>query len=694
MIDQTQIDSDFFINRELSWLDFNLRVLFQTSRKEIPLIERLKFLGITCSNLDEFIMVRYCAIINKLAKGIEESEISGLFPDEEQQIVFKAIIKFKDIQYKCFKHLLDELNENNVKICKCNDLNKNEISIVENIFDEEIFPLLTPVAYDVTTEFPKIKSKQLNLVISVEEVSSKLNVLCLIPIDSNLKRIYSIVSNKHNDIKYILLEDIIFTFLNKIFVNKKILAYGSMRLLREADIELEHNSDIYLVDRMKNTILQREFSKPIFMELSNNTPKQIEKLLRKTFELPKDHIYKTDELLDLSVFESKPISISELEYTHFNSQYPEELIGEMDMFTAIDSNDIIIHHPYESFEAVVKFLEHAADDENVLSIKQTLYRVSSENSPIIDALCKAAKNGKQVVVLLEVKARFDEEKNIQLVEKLKMSGCIVIYGFENLKTHCKFSLIVRRAAKGNKLYSHISTGNYNERTSQFYTDLSYFTSSYKIGYDLLIIFNILSGFSDPVEKLKKLIISPYSLRNFIYTAIDREIDNVNNGGNGLIIFKLNSLSDEGIITKLYEASEHGVKIKIICRGINSMKQINSNIEIRSVVGRFLEHSRVYMFYNNNKAEYFISSADMLTRNLDKRVEILVPITDKEVKSKLENILFTYFKDYFNTFMLRKEEWHKLRNENNNFNVHDYFMNEALENYKLRTIPKISFKRKK
>ena len=356
------------------------------------------------------------------------------------------------------------------------------------------------------------------------------------------------------------------------------------------------------------------------------------------------------------------------------------------MFSAIDKGDILLHHPYQSFSPVIKFLEHAAYDPDVLSIRQTLYRVSSIDSPIVNNLCLAAENGKSVSVVLEIKARFDEDRNISMIERMKSSGVHLIYGDEELKTHCKFITVVRRHKNGLKIYSHMATGNYNDKSAKLYTDISIFTSNYKIGQDLMSIFNMLSGFADPMSKIDKLYFSPYSLRKKLVSMIDNEIKNAKSGKVAIITLKMNSLSDKDIIDKLYEASKNGVKITIFCRGICSMKPINKNIEIRSLVGRYLEHSRIYMFYNDKKMDTFISSADLLTRNLDKRFELLIPVKSKETKEKLLKILSMYYTDEFNTFVMSsKGVYEKIKGQ---CNIHELFMREAIENYKFKSIPKM------
>lgn len=685
---------DLYINRELSWIEFNKRVLHQSIRKEVPLLERLNFLGISASNLYEFIMVRLSSVKKKILNDIRNPDISGLTPYQEFNTVSNEVLSFRKYQSNIYDKLLRHLHKENISIATYESLSSTERDYISKVFGRNIFPLLTPITYDTTKDFPLIKSKQLNIIVSLEDRNNRnLNVMSIIPIDNGLERLYKIEDEFGGD-KYILLEDIVYHHLHKIFMNKNILYKGTMMLLREADIELEHDKDVYLIDRMKQTLIKRDNGYPIYMEVNEDIPKGVLKLLVKMFDLEKRLIYKSNNVVDYSFLTERHIKNHHLEYKPFSPQYPQELIGEHDMFTAIDSNDIILHHPYESYDPIIKFLEHAASDNNVLAIRQTLYRVSSSDSPIVNALCKAAQSGKQVSVLLEIKARFDENRNMSLVEKLKLSGCKIIYGIEELKTHCKFILIIRKTNKGLKLYSHIGTGNYNDKTAKIYTDISYFTSNGKIGEDLISVFNILSGFSEPVNEINKLYFSPINLRSQLYKLIDREIENAKHGNKAFISLKMNSISDKDIIEKLYRAADEGVLITIFCRGICSMKPINKNIIIKSIIGRFLEHSRIYYFYNNNKSEIYISSADLLTRNLDKRIELLVPIRSNDVKNKLLNILMTYYKDTFNTYIMNDDGMYKILNKQDNFNIHEYFMNQAISNYKMRNIPKFISKNKK
>lgn len=671
-----------YINRELSFLMFNTRCLHQTLRKQVPIIERCNFLSITSSNLDEFISVRLSSTMNKMFKDNPEVEISGMLPREEYIAMIEGIHNFKHLQNMCYEKLVDKLEDkHNVELCKFKDLSKDEKSFIGKIFYNNIFPLLVPINYDTTKEFPELMSGQLTIVVSIEDINNNnFQVISFIPLDKNLKTIYKL-PNKN---RYILLEEIIYGYLDKIYYGKKILDYGTMKIVREADIELSHNEDIYITDRMKQALISRRYSAPIFMDVTSNISKDLQKLLMKIFELDKKHIYENDHSINYSALTN--IEVADGRYEKFEPQYPEELLGVHDMFTAIDNGDILIQHPYESYDPVVKFLEHSAVDKNVLSIKQTLYRVSSIDSPIVNALCKAAENGKSVTVILEIKARFDEDRNLSMIDKLKTSGVKLIYGTENLKTHCKFIVVVKRSGDKLKIYSHMGTGNYNDRTARLYTDISYFTSNFKVGRDLCTIFNMLSGFADPSVNIDKLYFSPFTLRKKLINSINNEIKNAKNGKRAIITIKVNSISDKVMIDKLYEASKAGVQVMIFCRGICSIKPINENIIIRSIVGRYLEHSRIFYFYNNKNPDIYISSADLLTRNLDKRFELLIPLKDEDVKGKAMKILSMYYRDTYNTYQMNTHgEYIKLEG---NINIHQLFMDEAIENYKLKSIPKM------
>ena len=681
---ESYINDGDFLNRDLNWIEFNKRVLYQSIRKEIPIGERANFLAITMNNLDEFIMVRFSRAINIKNGKSSSDDFTGLSPEKEYDGILESIKEFKSHQDKCFRKLDNDMRERNIYLCKYKDLRKDEKKHIFEIFRKNIFPLLTPINFNTTNEFPDLVSKQLNIAVVVENRDNdKSREISFIPVNTGLKKIYKTSTSKRER-RYILLEDIISAFLNTIYCDKNIIEYGTIRILREYDIELDHDQDTYITQRMERNLLLRKYSTPIFMDVSHGMSDGVIKFIRKMFDLSKHHIYRDRYIMDFSALREIDFIDDEL-YKKFSPQYPLEMVADSSIFDAIEE-DVLLHHPYESYEPVVRLLKDAAKDPKVVSIRQTLYRVSSEDSPIVNALCKAAKNGKDVFVLLEIKARFDEANNIALIEKLKSSGCRLVYGNEVLKTHCKFIVIVKKTNNKLKIYSHIATGNYNEKTSKIYTDISYFTSKINIGEDLIRIFNMLSGYSEPSKDISSVYFAPYNLKKEIISLIDNEIKHAKSGHKSTITLKMNSITDMDIINKLYEASNKGVNINIYCRGICTMKPINDRIIIISIVGRFLEHSRIYHFSNNGNPKIFISSADLMVRNLESRFELLMEVTDDECKNKLMRILGMYYIDRYNAFiMTRKGKYKKCEGD---ISIHDKFMKKAIEEYSLKNIPKI------
>lgn len=682
--------SNNFINRELSWLDFNRRVLSLSTDQTIPLLERVNFLSITDTNLDEFISVRFSEVVNKVIGKLDKPDITGLSSESEYRLVNEEIVRFKHEQQKSFDCLKKDLDKNGIRFRTFKSLNAKEVKLVNRYYETEIFPVLTPISYDTTKDFPFISTRKKNLCVFLQDaVAGGVTVLSIIPLD-NINRF---VMFQSGDIVNILpIEELIYANLESMFVGKKVLNRGMFRILRDEDQRVSENADIYLVDRMKSTLLQRRYSTPLFMELTNTFTKEQIKLLQNVFEINKENLY-IGNFLDFGRLKEISKEDAKLKYKKFSPQYPSELIGQKDIFSAINNGDILLHHPFDSYGTVVKFIEHASENDKVMAIKICLYRVSSQDSPIIDALCRAAETGKQVSVLLELKARYDEYNNIKLQDKLRASGCRVIFGLEDAKVHAKMCVVVKKSKKGLKLYSHVSTGNYNEVTANIYTDFSYFTKKEKIGLDLLNIFNSLSGFSEPLKKLTTVAVAPYNIRSTLEDKINNEIQNTKKGKPAFMIFKMNSLSDKSMINKIYEASEAGVQVRIICRGVCSMKPINKNITIQSVVGRFLEHSRVYFFCDGGNKSVYISSADLLKRNLNHRVELLIPIKDTECKEKIIHVVNMYMNDRKNSFFMNKQGKFSRIETGKKFNVHGYFIDRAEKQYTLRNIPKVSINRK-
>lgn len=639
-----------FINRELSWLSFNSRVLYYANDKKTPINERLKFLAITESNLDEFLSVRFSYAYNN-------QDI------EPYKNILNKILDFKRSQKNVWDNTRKFMEEKmGVKFVKMKDLNKKEKSKLYDHFYLNIFPLLTPVIINTENYSPNLLSGQLCVGVILEKNAN--NILCIVPISNDIDHIFKI-----DDKRYILIEDVIKEFAGKsLFINETIVSIGSFRLIKDASFILSHDNNKFIIDRMKDVLNKRQNSEPIFLEIEDNKD-ELERIIVNSFSVPNKHIYKSSTMLKFKRFMSPIFTKEEYSYEPYEAFEFEKYENYFSLFDALKEEDILLHHPYDSYQTVVKFIEHAALDDKVIAIKQTLYRVSSIDSPIVNALCRAAENGKKVSVLIEIKARFDEENNINLIHKLKNSGATVLLGTEYLKTHCKMCIVVRQEKNNLKIYSHMGTGNYNEKTSRQYTDISYLTSKRKIGIDLLNIFNILSGHSRPDEKLEKISYAPVNLRSTIEKNIEREIKNAKNGKKAEIFIKVNSISDP-IIDKLYKAANSGVKIYIICRGICSILP-RKNIYIKSIVGRFLEHSRIYYFYNNKNPEYYISSADLLTRNLDKRIEVLISLKDSSVLKQIEWIIKVFKEDEMNSFELLPDgKWAHMKGS---FDAHKYFI---------------------
>jgi polyphosphate kinase len=647
-----------FINRELSLIDFDERVLLCAINKDNPLNERLKFLSITDSNLDEMIGVRFAYTYHNQ-------------DTEPYKKILKRIKKFKKAQYETYQILKDSLGKNGMKFSKVSDLKKNEKDKLHEVYLNNIFPLLTPISVK-RNDVPVLTSCELCIVVNINSGNSE--DIVIIPINKNIDKIYQIGN------KIVFIEDIIFSYMSEtLLINKDIIDKGVFRIIRDASVILSHDTNRFIVDRMSETIKLREHGAPLFLDVTSDTSEKLIDTLMNLFKIPSGHVHNGSKILYYHRF-MQPIMDNKESYKKFTPYIYENSNNFYDMFEAISHEDILLHHPYDSYETVVKFIKHAANDKHVLAIKQTLYRVSSIESPIVEALCTAARNGKKVSVLIEIKARFDEENNIKLISKLQSAGATILLGNEWLKTHCKLCVVIREEKNKLRIYSHVATGNYNEKTSQIYTDLSYFTCKQKIGMDLLHIFNILSGHSNPDEKLQKIYYSPITLRKKLIACIDREISLAKKGKKAEIFMKINSLSDRIMADKIYEAADKGVKVYIICRGVCSIVP-RKNLFIKSIVGRFLEHSRIYYFKNGSNHEYYISSADLLTRNLDKRVETLISLKDSEVIKQLEWITDVYKSDQANSFIMTKDgEWVKSKGD---FSCHDWFIKHTDDMKKIK-----------
>lgn len=640
-----------FTNRELSWLAFNKRVLSEAKDNHLPLMERLKFLSITASNLDEFFMVRVASLKDQVNAGYTKKDIAGMTSKEQIDAILKETHKFATAQYNTYnRSFLPSLKKNGLKIVtEFEKLTEEQADYVDNYFQKEVFPVLTPMAVDSSRPFPLIRNRSLNIGALLMDKKKKGTIdFATVQVPSVLPRVVTIPTDGDNCTTVILLEQIIEKNIQKLFLNYRVLCQAPFRVMRNADLSIDEDEAADLLIEIEKQLKKRQWGEAIRLEVEDNIDKRLLKTLRKEFNLSEDAIFKINGPLDLT-FLMKVYDIEgfdHLKEPKYIPQQPKMLDASRDLFEQIREHDILLHHPYETFDPVVNFVKKAASDPNVLAIKQTLYRVSS-HSPIIASLAQAAENGKQVSVLVELKARFDEENNIVWAKKLEKAGCHVIYGLVGLKTHSKITLVVRKEEDGIRRYVHLGTGNYNDSTAKLYTDMGMFTSKTRYGEDATAVFNMLSGYSEPLV-WNKLSLAPLWLRGKFLSLIEREKEHAKNGRPARIIAKMNSLCDPGIIEALYDASEAGVEIDLIVRGIcclrAGIKGLSEHIRVRSIVGTFLEHSRIFYFENNGNAEYYMGSADWMPRNLDKRVEILFPVEDPILQEEIYHILHMQLSD--------------------------------------------------
>lgn len=637
--------SEKFTNRELSWLAFNERVLSEAKDKHIPLMERLKFLSITASNLDEFFMIRVASLKDQVNAGYTKKDISGMTSAEQIDAILKVTHKFAQAQYNTYnRSFLPALKKAGLKIVtEYEKLTEEQADYVDTYFQQEVFPVLTPMAVDSSRPFPLIRNKSLNIGALLMDKKKKDTIdFATVQVPSVLPRVVPIPSDKDKCTTIILLEQIIEKNIQKLFMNYKVLCATPFRVMRNADLSIDEDEAADLLIEIEKQLKKRQWGEAIRLEVEDGIDKRLLKILRKELKLGEDAIFKINGPLDLT-FLMKVYGLEgfdHLKEEKYTPQQPKMLEPGRNLFEQIREHDILLHHPYESFDPVVNFVRMAASDPDVLAIKQTLYRVSS-NSPIIASLAQAAENGKQVSVLVELKARFDEENNIVWARKLEKAGCHVIYGLVGLKTHSKITLVVRKEEDGIRRYVHLGTGNYNDSTAKLYTDMGMFTCKPRYGEDATAVFNMLSGYSEPLA-WNKLSLAPLWLRDKFLSLINREREHAANGRSARIIAKMNSLCDPGIIEALYDASAAGVEIDLIVRGICCLRAgipgLSENIRVRSIVGSFLEHSRIFYFSNNGSPEYYMGSADWMPRNLDKRVEILFPVEDPVLQEEIRNIL--------------------------------------------------------
>ena len=651
-----------YLNRELSWMDFNSRVLEEAFEKENPVLERVKFLSITESNLDEFFMVRVAGVMDRMHSKPNDKDASNMTPVQQFEKLTAKIREFVKKQYSCLhRSIIPALKKCRLKFLKINELGKSQKQIIDEYFDKFIFPVLTPLAVDTSRPFPLLANRSLNIAVRLVNESGE-DIFAVVQVPSILPRFIEVPSDSGRC--FVMLEDIIISRISELFELYKIQACCPFRITRDSDLDIDEDADDLLVE-IEHSLKKRQRGDPVRLEIVSKCDEELKKFLIDMLEVEDEIIHEVSGPLDLT-FLSKFAVIDnvsdELKFKPITPvNPPADFYGYDDIFEAIREKDRMVHHPYESFESVIKFVNQAANDKDVLAIKQTLYRVSG-NSPIIAALIKAAENGKQVTVLVELKARFDEENNIGWAKKLEKAGCHVIYGLAGLKTHCKIVLVVRHEKDGIRRYLHMGTGNYNDITARFYTDIGMFTCNEKFGEDASSLFNVITGYSTP-PVYNKMKVAPTGLRAFFEEMIKNETENAKKGLSSGITAKINSLVDPDIIKLLYEASQAGVRITLIVRGIcclvPDIKGISENIEVRSIVGQLLEHSRIFIFDNAGQPKIYMGSADWMQRNLDKRVELVFPIEDPDLIKRSFNIIDTLKKDVLNTRIQRNDTTYEL-----------------------------------
>ena len=678
--------SEYYRNRELSWLAFNERVLSEARDKSIPLFERLKFLSITASNLDEFFMIRVASLKDMVHAKYTKKDIAGLTPQEQLDEIIKATREMVSTQYSTYsRSLLPLLRQHGLTVVQEHeDLNEEQARYADRYFRENVYPVLTPMAVDSSRPFPLIRNKSLNIGALLSKKNEKTEELefATVQVPSVLPRIVRLPDDKDGSKVVILLEEIIERNMQQLFLSYNIVCAHPYRLMRNADLTIDEDDASDLLKEIQKQLKKRQWGEAIRLEVEDKMDKRLLKLLRKELNIKEDSIFKIVGPLDLT-FLMKMYGMDGFDALRYPRHVPaavKELPADCDIFEEIRKGDVLLHHPYQTFDPVVKFVRGASVDPKVLAIKQTLYRVSG-NSPIIAALAQAAENGKQVSVLVELKARFDEENNILWAKMLEKAGCHVIYGLVGLKTHSKITLVVRREDDGIRRYVHLGTGNYNDSTAKLYTDLGLMTCSSPIGEDATAVFNMLSGYSEPAG-WNKLSLAPIWLKERFLSLIRREQEHVENGGEGHIMAKMNSLCDPDVIAALYEASAAGVKIDLLIRGICCLKvgipEVSEHILVRSIVGNFLEHSRIFYFHNGGQEEVYCASADWMPRNLEKRVEILFPIEQEDLKREVIHILDIEFQDNVKAHLLQPDDTYVKADRRGKASIssQDYFVEEA------------------
>ncbi|HIR75516.1 MAG TPA: RNA degradosome polyphosphate kinase [Candidatus Choladousia intestinipullorum] len=676
---------EYFTNRECSWLGFNSRVLSEARDKSLPLLERLKFLSITSSNLDEFFMIRVASLKDMVHAKYTKKDIAGMTPQEQLVVIAEKAHELVNMQYSTYnRSLLPQMKQAGLEIVTEHEkMTEAQMEYADKYFEENVYPVLTPMAMDPSRPFPLVRNKTLNIGALISKKGEKGKAeFATVQVPSVLPRIVRLPVEDGSKVCVILLEQLIERNIDKLFLNYDVVCAYPYRIMRNADLSYDEDEAADLLKEIQKQLKKRQWGEVIRLEIEEKMNPKLLKILRSEFHVKDDDIYEISGPLDLT-FLMKLYGTEGMEEHRYEPYRPQPVPGmndEEDIFTQIRKGDILLHHPYMTFEPVVQFVKQAAADPDVLAIKQTLYRVSG-NSPIVAALAQAAENGKQVSVLVELKARFDEENNIIWAKMLEKAGCHVIYGLLGLKTHSKITLVVRREEDGIRRYVHLGTGNYNDSTAKLYTDCGILTCSEPIGEDATAVFNMLSGYSEP-KRWNRLVLAPIWMRSGFMRLIQRETEHAKAGEPARIIAKMNSLCDKEIIEALYEASAAGVEIDLIVRGICCLKtgipKVSEHIRVRSIVGNFLEHARIFYFRNGGDEEFYMASADWMPRNLDKRVEILFPIESPEICERVRHILQIQLDDNVKAHILQPDgSYEKIDKRGKTLLcAQDYFCEEA------------------
>lgn len=641
------LGADRYLNRELSWLRFNRRVLGEALDQRQPLLERVKFLGIFSSNMDEFFMVRVAGIREQIDAGVTEPSPDGLLPIEQMAQIKPVVDQLTELQRRCWSDdVLGRLRAQGILVCEYRELNGAQRDAVRHLFHEEIFPVLTPLAFDPGHPFPHISNLSLSLAVVVHDPRHG-ERFARVKVPEVLPRLMRVPSTD-GQLVFVWMEQVIAAHVDALFPGMHVPETYPFRVTRNGDVDLQEEEAADLLRTIEHGIRQREFGRVVRLAIDQSMPQRILDILIHNLEITPTDVYRVIGPLGLSdLMELSNIDRPDLKYPPFMPRVPEVFEETEDPFSVVQAGDILLHHPYDSFMPVVDFIQAAAEDPQVLAIKQTLYRIG-RNTALVEALMRARENGKQVTVLVELKARFDEENNIEWAKQLEAAGVHVVYGLLGLKTHCKAALIVRKEREGIRRYIHLSTGNYNVTTAHLYTDVGILTADPEFGADASDLFNYLTGYSAQ-RKYRQFLVAPVNMRQSIASLIEREIRHQQANGNGCVIFKLNTLTDPQLIEALYHASIAGVQIDLIVRGVCCLRPgvpgLSETIRVRSLVGRFLEHSRIYYFHNGGQQEVYLSSADLMSRNLDRRVEVMIPIRTPHLVQRLrDHVLNAYLRD--------------------------------------------------